>query len=300
MTKKLLFIYNPCAGKGRIRGKLSDIIEILNGSGYEVTVCPTKQQGDAVNIAREKSSEYSLVVCCGGDGTLDEVVTGIMEQEKSVPIGYIPAGSTNDFGISLGLPKTMVEAAQIAVEGKRFSCDIVAFNKGTFVYISAFGIFTDVSYETPQSSKNILGHAAYVLEGLKKLSSLRTYELKAKYNGETAEGEFLFGMISNSTSVGGFKKITGKYVELNDGLFEVMLIRKPKNALELNQIIAALVMESMDASCIIYAKTDKIKIESKEPVAWTLDGEFGGEHCNVEIISRPRAVEIMVPDFEIK
>jgi len=298
MAKRLLFIYNPCAGKEKIRGKLSEIIEILSDGGYEITVYPTKGPGDAVNVAREKSVEYDLVVCCGGDGTLDEVVTGIMEQDKKVPISYIPAGSTNDFGNSLGLPKTLTAAAQTAITGKRFCCDIGAFNQGTFVYIAAFGIFTDVSYETPQNSKNILGHAAYVLEGLKKLSSLRTYEMKVEFNGIQEEGEFLFGMISNSTSVGGFKKITGKYVEMNDGLFEVTLIRKPKSAIELNQIIAALVMESMDAPCIIYAKTDRIRIRSEEPVAWTLDGEFGGEHCLAEISNRPQAIEIMVPDVE--
>lgn len=296
MAEKLLFIYNPYAGKGKIRNKLADMIEIFAGKGYEVTVYPTRQPGDAAAAAEEKCASYDLVVCSGGDGTLDEVVTGVMKCERKVPVGYIPAGSTNDFGASLGLPRNMVEAAMIAVDGKRFSCDIGTFNQDTFVYIAAFGIFTDVSYETSQSSKNVLGHMAYILEGMKRLPSLRTYPIKAIYNGRETEDEFLFGMVTNSSSVGGFKKITGKYVELNDGLFEVTLIRKPKNPLELNQIMTALVTESMDADCIIYEKTDRIVFESKEAVAWTLDGEFGGEHERVEIINRPQAMELLVPD----
>ena len=292
--KRLLFIYNPCAGKGKIRTKLLDVIDVLS-SAYEVTVYPTRGRGDAVRATREKRSDYDLVVCSGGDGTLDEVVTGMMEGPKKVPIGYIPAGSTNDFASSLGLSKNMVKAAQTVVEGRSFGCDVGAFNQDTFIYIAAFGIFTDVSYETPQSFKNILGHMAYILEGMKRLPSLRTYRLQVMYDGNCIENEFLFGMITNSTSVGGFKKITGKYVALNDGLFEMTLIRKPKNAIELNQIMTALVMESMDTDCIVYAKTDRIEFSSQEPVAWTLDGEFGGEHRRVEIVSRPQAIEIIVP-----
>ncbi|WWR15671.1 YegS/Rv2252/BmrU family lipid kinase [Lachnospiraceae bacterium JLR.KK008] len=298
MSKNVLLIYNPCAGKGKIRGKLVDVIEILAEGGYEVTVRPTKGPGDAAEVVREKGKRYDLVVCSGGDGTLDEVVTGVMECAENIPIGYIPAGSTNDFAASLGLPKNMVEAAHIAVDGKKFSCDVGSFNQDIFVYVAAFGIFTEVSYETPQSYKNTLGHVAYILEGMKRLPSLRTYYLKVDCNGKEIEDEFLFGMITNSTSVGGFKKLTGKYVELNDGLFEVMLIRKPKTPLGLNQIITALLTETIDTDRIIYEKTDRITFQSEEEVAWTLDGEFGGDHTNVEIVNRPQAIEIMVPDYE--
>ena len=298
MSKNVLLIYNPCAGKGKIRGKLVDVIEILAEGGYEVTVRPTKGPGDAAEVVREKGKRYDLVVCSGGDGTLDEVVTGVMECAENIPFGYIPAGSTNDFAASLGLPKNMVEAAHIAVDGKKFSCDVGSFNQDIFVYVAAFGIFTEVSYETPQSYKNTLGHVAYILEGMKRLPSLRTYYLKVDCNGKEIEDEFLFGMITNSTSVGGFKKLTGKYVELNDGLFEVMLIRKPKTPLGLNQIITALLTETIDTDRIIYEKTDRITFQSEEEVAWTLDGEFGGDHTNVEIVNRPQASEIMVPDYE--
>lgn len=298
MSKRLLFIYNPCAGKGKIRGKLVDVIEIFSCNEYEVTVYPTKGPGDAAHVAGAKGSEYDLVVCSGGDGTLDEVVTGVLDCGADVPIGYIPAGSTNDFAVSLGLPKSMTEAARIAIGGRRFSCDVGSFNKDIFVYVAAFGIFTEISYETPQSYKNTLGHVAYILEGMKRLPSLRAYYIKVDCNGRETEDEFLFGMITNSTSVGGFKKLTGKYVELNDGLFEVMLIRKPKNPLDLNQIIASLLTENIDTDRIIYEKTDRITFQSEEAVAWTLDGEFGGNHTSVEIANRPQAIEIMVPDYE--
>ncbi len=295
MLKKLFFIYNPRAGKGKIRSRLADIIEIFCGGGYEVTVYATKGSGDATRVVRELDAGYDLLVCSGGDGTLDEVVTGMMGAAKKLPVGYIPAGSTNDFASSLGLPKSMTEAARVIVGGRKFPCDIGIFNEDIFVYIAAFGIFTDVSYETPQSYKNTLGHMAYILEGMKKLPSLRTYRLRVEYNGQAAEGEFLLGMITNSTSVGGFKNLTGKYVELNDGLFEIMLVRKPKNALELNQIITALVMENMDTECIVYGKADQIAVYSEEPLAWTLDGEYGGEHQSVRSVNSPHAVEILIP-----
>ena len=301
MAKNLLFIYNPCAGKGKIRSKLMEIISVLADSGYEVTVHPTKGKGDAVCAVKQKKRRYDLVVCSGGDGTLNEVVTGMMECAKKVPIGYIPAGSTNDFAATLGLPKNMVQAARIAVGGKKFPCDIGGFNQETFAYIAAFGNFTDVSYETPQRYKNMLGHMAYVLEGMKRLPSLRAYHMRVEFNDQIIEDQFLFGMITNSTSVGGFKKLAGKYVELNDGLFEVTLLRKLKNPSDINQIMTTLMTEGMNAEymnadCIIYARTKRIAFYSQEPVSWTLDGEYGGDHKEVEVVSKPQALEIMIPD----
>lgn len=300
MAKNLLFIYNPYAGKGKIRSRLMDIIGILADNGYEVTVHPTSGKKDALRAVKGKKRRYELVVCSGGDGTLNEVVTGMMASDKKLPIGYIPAGSTNDFARSLGLPKNMLQAAKVAVGGNRFPCDIGAFNQNIFVYVAAFGIFTDVSYETPQRYKNVLGHAAYILEGIKRLPGLRAQRMRIEYNGQSIEDEFLFGMITNSTSVGGFKKLAGKYVELNDGLLEVTLFRKPKGALEVNQIMTSLVTEGIDAEAlntdsIIYTKTDRITLCSEEPVPWTLDGEYGGEHTRAEIVSCPQAIEIHVP-----
>lgn len=295
MAKKMLFIYNPKAGKGQIRNHLSEIIDVLVKGGYEVTAYPTQCAGDAVRAAREKAKRYDCVVCSGGDGTLDEVVTGIMRSSKIVPVGYIPAGSTNDFANSLKLPRNMVEAAQVVVEGDLFRCDIGSFNQDNFVYIAAFGLFTDVSYETKQEYKNVLGHVAYILEGMKRLPSIKSYQMKITAEDLEIEGDFIFGMITNSMSVGGFKRITGKYVELNDGLFEVTLIKRPTNAMELNQILTDLVNRNIDASQMYCFKTASLHIESEEEVPWTLDGEFGGRHTRVDVVNCREVLQIRVP-----
>lgn len=294
--KRMLFIYNPRAGKAKIRSNLLDIIDIFTKAGYEVTAYPTQARGDGLLAVKERRPGwYDLIVCSGGDGTLDEVVTGMMQCDERIPIGYVPAGSTNDFANSLKIPRNMIEAAQAIVAGKAFRCDIGAFNNDAFVYIAAFGIFTEVSYETRQDMKNVLGHMAYILEGMRRLSAVKSYRMKVEGDDFSAEGDFLFGMITNSTSVGGFKRITGKYVELDDGVFEVTLIKKPANALELNQIMTALVSGNINTESMYCFKASSLKLTSDEPVAWTLDGEFGGKHKEVEIYNRKQALEILVP-----
>lgn len=294
--KELLFIYNPKAGKGQIRNHLLDILDVFVKAGYEVCARPTQYAGEAVEIAADKSGNYDLVVCSGGDGTLDEVVTGIMKSGCRKPIGYIPAGSTNDFANSLGLPKNMVSAAQAAVGGRLYGCDVGAFNENSFIYIAAFGLFTEVSYETKQEIKNVLGHMAYILEGVKKLTAIKSYHMKITTQDTVIEDDFLYGMVTNSVSVGGFKGITGKFVDLSDGVFEVTLIRRPKNLDELNQILAALTRQDIDTAEMYCFKTAYLKVESEEEVAWTLDGEFGGKHTEVIIENRKQALDIMVPE----
>lgn len=294
--KKMLFIFNPRAGKAKIKNKLCEIIDIFVKAGYEVTAYPTQEAGDAVRAVREKSAGYDILACSGGDGTLDEVVNGMAQCEKKLPIGYIPAGSTNDFAGSLGIPKDMVRAAQIIVDGADYPCDIGAFNEESFVYIAAFGLFTDVSYETKQDVKNILGHMAYVLEGMKRLPSVKSYKLRISYEDKVIEDEFIFGMVTNSISVGGFKRITGKYVELDDGVFEVTLIRKPANPLELNLIMAALLNRNINTDYMYCFKTAEITFEALREIPWTTDGEFGGSHRRVCIKNRKQAVKIRVPE----
>lgn len=296
MGNRLLFIYNPKAGKAQIKSKLADILDVFAAAGYEITVFPTRKKDDARAAAQGRRKDYKLIVCSGGDGTLDEVVTGVMQSGFSTPIGYISAGSTNDFGQSLGLPKNMVQAARTAVEGKNFPCDVGAFNGDYFVYIAAFGLFTDVSYETEQDMKNILGHMAYLLEGMKRLSSIRSFPMRVCYDDVQIEDDFIFGMITNSISVGGFKNITGKNVRLDDGVFEVTLIRRPKNPIELNNIMISLMNRDMDMGAMYCFRTDRLILESDEPVAWTLDGENGGSHTRVEIRNLHQAVEIRVQE----
>lgn len=294
--EKMLFIYNPRAGKAQIRSNLLDMIDIFVKAGYEVTAYPTQTSGDGIKAVTERESGYySIVVCSGGDGTLDEVVTGMMKCHDRLPIGYVPAGSTNDFAGSLKIPKNMAEAARIVVEGKNFACDIGSFNNDIFVYIAAFGLFTEVSYETKQDVKNMLGHMAYLLEGVKHLSNIKSYAIKAEYEDEIIEGDFIFGMVTNSLSVGGFKRITGKYVQLDDGEFEVTLIKKPANPIELNTIMTALLNRNINTDLMYCFKASSLKITSQEEVSWTLDGEFGGTHRNVSIENHKQALQIRVP-----
>lgn len=293
--KKMLFVVNPKAGKARIKNYLLEITDMFIKAGYEVTVHITQDKGDALKVVKDREKRYDMIVCSGGDGTLDEVVTGMVKSGKALPIGYIPAGSTNDFANSLKLPSNMKKAAKVVLEGEKFACDIGSFNRDVFVYVAAFGMFTDVSYGTNQEMKNMLGHMAYILEGIKRLTALKSYKMKFSYGETVIEGDFLYGMITNSVSVGGFKNITGKNVALNDGQLEVTLIRRPTNAAELNKLIAALVEQNTESEFIYWFKTAKLKVESEEKVAWTLDGEYGGEHKKVQIEDFKQAMEIIVP-----
>lgn len=291
MKKKMLFIYNPRAGKSQIRSNLLDMIDIFVKAGYEVTAYPTQAQGDGIRAVTERQiGYYDMIACSGGDGTLDEVVTGMMRCEKRLPIGYVPAGTTNDFAGSLGIPRSMEKAARVIVDGRSFRCDVGGFNENIFVYIAAFGLFTDVSYETRQDMKNVLGHMAYVLEGMRKLSKVRSYTMKVTSGDRAIEGDFIFGMITNSLSVGGFKKITGDNVKLDDGVFEVTLIKRPGNPVELNTIMAAMVNRNIDTDLMECFTASELQIESTEEIAWTLDGEFGGRHSRVEIRNYKQAL----------
>ena len=280
--KKLLFVYNPRAGKEMLKPRLSDVLDIFVKAGYEVTVHPTQAYRDAYYQIKEyEVGKYDLIACSGGDGTIDEVATGMMKRREMgkdvVPVGYIPAGTTNDFAKSLHIPRKPLAAADNAVKGVPFPCDIGKFNDSVFVYIAAFGIFTDVSYETDQAVKNVLGHMAYILEGAKRIFNIPSYKIKVEHDGEAIEDEFIFGMVTNSRSVGGFSNMVGKNIVFDDGLFEVTLIKTPKNPIALQEIIAALLIEQVDTKHMYTFKTKKITFDSVEEIPWTLDGEFGGE-----------------------
>ncbi|WP_026508980.1 diacylglycerol/lipid kinase family protein [Butyrivibrio sp. LC3010] len=296
MSKRnMLFVYNPKAGKERIRSNLLDIIDIFSKADYEVTVYPTQESGDAIEVVRNRDSRYDIVACSGGDGTLDEVVYGMWKSEKRIPIGYVPAGSTNDFAMSLGIPSAMHASAEALVNGKEYACDIGVMNEDTFVYIAAFGLFTDVSYLTKQDIKNVLGHMAYIIEGARRLSEIRSYHMKVTTDEGVIEDDFVFGMVTNSMSVGGFKDITGKHIKLDDGVFEVTLVKLPDNMLDMSNLMAAFINRDINTELMYCFKTKHIIFESKESIAWTRDGEFGGEHKYVDIRNENKAVTIMVP-----
>lgn len=294
--KKIYFIYNPHSGKEQISSKLSEIIQVLAGKDNELTVVPTTGYLDAVERLTNLPEGYDLVVCSGGDGTLDEVVTGMMkrEPEKRIPIGYIPAGTTNDFARSLEIPRNMPEAARNIMQGVPFPCDVGSFNDDSFVYIASFGIFTEVSYSTKQEVKNVLGHMAYILEGMKSLYNIKSYNMKITSEEMQFEGDFLFGMVTNSKSVAGFKGLVRGDVQFDDGVYEVTFIRRPRNPLELQEILSALLKEELDSHYMYSFRTRHLIVESEEMIPWTLDGEFGGEHKNVEISNNQKAVDIII------
>ena len=292
MSQKLLFIFNPHSGKGQIKNNLVDIVDIMVKAGYDVTIYTTQARADATRKVMEEAANFDRIVCSGGDGTLDEVVTGLIKSDTNTPIGYIPAGSTNDFANSLGIPKEMVKAAEVAVGKNPFPCDIGDFNSDTFVYVAAFGLFTEVSYKTSQQLKNIFGHVAYIMEGAKHLHDILSYNMQVEYEEHVFQDEFIYGMVTNSVSVGGFKGMTGTDVKLDDGGFEVTLIKKPHNPIELNEILACLTNMIDDSDLIYSFKTNEVKITAREQIAWTLDGEFGGEHEEVVIRNLNKRVTI--------
>lgn len=291
----MLFVYNPKAGKTMIRNNLLDVIDVFVKAGYEVTVRPTQRPGEAIEIVKNKKIKYDILACSGGDGTLNEVVQGMTQCEEKIPIGYIPAGSTNDFANSLEIPRNMVQAAEIVAGGRNYAFDIGMLNDAPFVYVAAFGLFTEVSYETNQEMKNMFGHTAYIWEAIKKLTNVRSYHMKVTYDDKFIEDDFLVGMVSNSVSVGGVKNITGENVKLDDGLFEVTLIKSPQNPIELNLVLAALMDRSVATDKVYYFKTGCVRFESEEGVSWTIDGEYGGTHQSVVVENKPRTLQIRVP-----
>ena len=292
--KKMLFIFNPRSGKAQIKNKLVNILDIFTKAGYELTVHVTQRQGDAMEAAFRYGENKDLVVCSGGDGTLNETISGLMKLNEYPDLGYIPAGSTNDFASSLKISKDMLKAAEAAVSGQAYPIDIGGFCEDKyFIYIAAFGAFTEVSYLTPQDKKNVLGHQAYMLEGMKSLASIKSYSMRVECEEIMLEGEFIFGMITNTISVGGFKGLVTQDVALDDGEFEVLLIRSPKTALDLTNIINYMFLKEEPNEYVHNFRTRSLKLISDEPIDWVLDGEFGGARREVSITNLEKKIRIM-------
>ncbi len=291
--KRMAFIYNPKSGKGKIENSFVDIMNAFSKGDFEITVVPTKHKNHCMEYIKEQGHRFDIIAVCGGDGTVNEAFNGIMALTgRKPPLGYIPMGTTNDFASSCMIPSDAYEAAKVVVEGGPVLIDAGKFNDSYFSYVAAFGVFTDVAYDTPQQIKNLFGRAAYILEGIKRLTNIKTYKIKVEYNQKTVENEFIFGMVANSNSVGGMK-IKSLKVDLSDGLFEVLLFKKIAKATDINSIIMDLVNKKEDSDYYYVFKTDKITFSSEEPVAWTLDGEFGGEHTNLKVENIQNAIEIM-------
>ena len=285
MMKKLLLIVNPCSGKKKANRVLADIIGIFNRGGYDVIAYTTAARCDATALVAARAQEFDVVVCVGGDGTFNEVISGLLASGASTPVGYIPAGSTNDFANSLKLSKGLLEAAQDIVDGKPRPLDIGRFNERYFSYIASFGAFTRASYATSQSLKNMLGHFAYLLAGVKEAAAIRSKHLRVTLaDGTVCEDDYIFGGVSNSTSVAGVLTLKEDMVDMSDGLFEVLLIRKPHNPVELSSCVHALLHQKYDTPMLTLAVTDRVEVDAPASVDWTLDGEKaeGTEHYVIE------------------
>ncbi len=276
---------------------LPEMIAYFQNAGYLTEVCVTEKRGDATDFAERFAGETDRIVACGGDGTLNETVTGLIRSGSRTPLGYIPCGTTNDFAASLGLSHDLMTCCAIAAEGRTQPIDAGLFN-GTrfFTYTASFGAFTSASYTAPQNVKNVLGHAAYILEGIRSLSEIRPIHLKIDADGEQYEDDYLFGAVCNSTSLGGILKLDSEEVDLNDGLFETLLIRMPKDILELNRILTSLAAKRYNDPMMTFIRANSYTINGGTDLKWTLDGEEadGREHVTVKNVRD--AFTIIVPE----
>jgi YegS/Rv2252/BmrU family lipid kinase len=290
----MLFIFNPNAGRGLIKTKLAEIADVFVKGGFEVCVYPTRARSDALDKVTRRGADFDVIVCCGGDGTLNEVITGMLKTNLKIPLGYIPAGTMNDFASSHGIPKKMAAAAEIITNGATAEVDVGAFNGGYFTYVAGFGAFTEASYETSQQMKNIFGTLAYMLEGIKRLGTIESRRVSLIYGGIELSGDFIFGMVANSKSVAGIKGLSGRDVLLDDGIFECLLVKNPAGIAELQMMVNALLKRELDAEHFHFFKAQEIRFRSEFELPWTLDGEFGGNHKEVVISNLRRAVTVFV------
>ena len=294
--KRLLFIVNPCAGLKKVEGRLSEILQIFCKSGYLPTVLMTEYAGHATELCAKYGADYDRIVCAGGDGTLNETISGMLKADIDKPVGYLPCGTTNDLGNTLGLSTDLIEAARTAVGGKEFSVDIGEFNGRTFVYTASFGAFTRISYDTPQAFKNVLGHLAYVLEGIGGVfNQLKPTHARISTDAGDFSGDYLLGSVSNTTSLAGIITIDKEKVKLDDGLFELLLVDMPKNALDFSRLVLNVTQKKFGEMLHLHA-VKELHIETDENMDWTLDGECAKGETSFDIRNLPRKVRILVPE----
>ena len=292
--KKLLFIVNPRAGRSKSRSPLFDVIALCSEAGYLISVHKTTAPGDAAQTAQREGGNYDLVVAVGGDGTLNEVITGLMNLEQRPLLGYLPQGSTNDFAASLRISSNPAEAAQAIVRHQPRMLDVGRWNQRHFIYVASFGAFTSTSYTASQAAKNALGHFAYILEGMKDLNSLRPYRLRIQADGDTLDGEYLFGAVCNSTSIGGLMKLDPERVVLDDGRFELLLIRCPKTPAELQNLVLAMLEQRYDRDGVIFRHVRSLHLETEEDLPWSLDGEYAPSMPSVDITNCQQALTMLL------
>ncbi|MCL2190054.1 MAG: YegS/Rv2252/BmrU family lipid kinase [Defluviitaleaceae bacterium] len=291
--KKMLLIFNPHAGTQKFPPQLFDVVDRFNAAGYLVTAYASQQVGDVSTMITEYASGYDCLVCSGGDGTIAEAVGALMNVEKPPRLGIIPSGTVNDFSASLGIPTDIMAAADIIVSAGSHLIDIGRFGSAYFTYVAAFGKFTDVPYTTPQSVKNIFGKLAYFLEGVKQAGTMEAVRCDFVLDGERISGDFLLGIVANAHSIAGYKLPQEMDVQIDDGYFEVILIHMPSSLLEIPKILSMLVTQEIKEDVMIFRKARSIEISAEYPIAWTLDGDYGGEHTYVFIENLNQAATVI-------
>lgn len=293
MRKKLLFVYNPHSGTQLVARRLSDIVDLFTKEGYDVTCHPTQMRGDCIETVELCCQDYDLTVISGGDGTLNEAINGLMAAQCKKPFGYIPAGSTNDFSHSVGIPRRVMDAARTVMTGKPFVCDVGSHNGRYFTYVAGFGAFTEVTYTTPQDIKNALGYLAYILEAIASLQSIKSYDITYESAERSGSGSYLLGLITNTLHVAGMKNRMSDDISLDDGLFEVILVKTPKKLADLRNLAQDILKRDFSSGVLEYFKTNKLTITCEDGLAWTLDGENGGVHKENEIINYKQALSVI-------
>ena len=291
--KRMLFVMNPCAGTRRAGRYLADLLSLFNRAGIETLVHITSEAGEATGVVKARAKDVDVVVCCGGDGTFNETIAGLLESGADVPVGYIPAGSTNDFAAGLGLSSDIMEAAEDILRGEPVAYDMGRFGSRYFSYVASFGAFTRTSYSTPQSIKNALGHTAYLLAGIPEISQIHKEHVRMELDGKVVEDDFLFGAISNATSVGGVLSLDPAWVDLRDGKLEVLLVRAPADLMEISDCLRAVQSQKYECDMITFRSASRIRVYADPAMPWTLDGEREEGHACVDVENIHRAVRII-------
>lgn len=281
------------AGTRKAGKFLPEILSVFNRAGYDVTVHITDTPGDGTKVVQRLGAEVDMVVCCGGDGTFNETVSGVLNSQLTVPVGYIPAGSTNDFARSLSLETDFIKAAEQIVSGTAQDYDVGCFGQRFFTYVASFGAFTRASYATSQNMKNLFGHAAYLLEGIQELSQIKPIRMQLAADGHIFDEEFLFGAICNSTSLGGVLNLDPQQVDMADGKFEVLLVRPPKDLMELSKCVQSLQKHQYDSPMVSFFSASRVLVNADPNVPWSLDGERATAEGSLEICNLPRAIRLI-------
>ncbi len=293
--ENMLFFVNPNAGSGSVAIHLMQIVQIFSAADFSITIYPTSRAKEITEIIAQRGGDFHRIVATGGDGTFNETVSGLMQLENPPILGYLPSGTTNDVASSLGLSLDTLVAADVAVAGTPRYMDVGSFADAWFTYVAAFGAFTDVAYSTPQEEKRVLGRMAYILSGVKSLVDIRPIPATVEWHGERVQENFLFGLVSSSTSIGGIKVIGDWDIAMDDGLFEVVLVREVKNVRDFHEVAMALRRREFDNPLFHYFKASRVRFTFENATPWTLDGEFGGNVTDVTIQNHRKAIQIMAP-----